>query len=40
MNTKKAILKASLFLCTGTAFAQSMEKEPAAIVDNQELNNR
>jgi hypothetical protein len=33
MNATKAILTASLFLCTGTAFAQSVEKEPAAIVE-------
>ena len=33
MNATKAILTASLFLYTGTAFAQSVEKEPAAIVE-------
>jgi hypothetical protein len=33
MNATKAILIASLFLCTGNAFAQSVEKEPAAIVE-------
>jgi hypothetical protein len=33
MNTTKSVLIASLFLCSGTAFAQSVEKEPAAIVE-------
>ena len=33
MNAKKAILIASLFLCVGNAFAQSVEKEPAAVVE-------
>jgi len=33
MNATKGILIASLSLCTGNAFAQSVEKEPAAIVE-------
>jgi hypothetical protein len=33
MNATKAILVAFLFLCTGNAFAQSVEKEPGAIVE-------
>jgi hypothetical protein len=33
LNAKKAILIASLFLCVGNAFAQSVEKEPAAVVE-------
>jgi hypothetical protein len=33
MNATKAILLVSLFLCAANAFAQSVEKEPAAIVE-------
>ena len=33
MNAAKGILIASLFLCTANAFAQSVEKDPAAIVE-------
>jgi hypothetical protein len=33
MNAPKAVLISSLFLSTGSAFAQSVEKEPAAIVE-------
>jgi hypothetical protein len=33
MSAPKGILIATLFLCTGNAFAQSVEKEPAAIVE-------
>lgn len=33
MNTAKPILLVSLFLCTGNALAQSVDKEPAAIVE-------
>ncbi len=33
MNAAKSVLIASLFLCTGNALAQSVEKEPAAIVE-------
>jgi hypothetical protein len=33
VNTVRTILMASLFLCGGKAFAQSVEKEPAAIVE-------
>jgi hypothetical protein len=33
MKLAKAILIAFLFLCAGDAFAQSLEKEPAAIVE-------
>jgi hypothetical protein len=33
VNATKPILSASLFLCAGSAFAQSVEKEPAAIVE-------
>jgi hypothetical protein len=32
-NVTKAILLASLLLCSGNVFAQSVEKEPAAIVE-------
>jgi hypothetical protein len=33
VNATKAALVASLFVCTGNAFAQSVDKEPAAIVE-------
>ena len=33
MNATKPILIASLFLCTGNAFAQSVDREPAAVVE-------
>jgi hypothetical protein len=33
LNTAKSVLLAFLFLCTGNAFAQSVEKEPAAVVE-------
>ena len=33
MNATKPILIASLFLCTGNAFAQSVEKEPVAVME-------
>ena len=33
MNATKPVMMAALFLCTGNAFAQSVEKEPAAIVE-------
>jgi hypothetical protein len=33
VNATRAILVASLFLCNGNALAQSVEKEPAAIVE-------
>ena len=33
LNTAKSVLIAFLFLCTGNAFAQSVEKEPAAVVE-------
>jgi hypothetical protein len=33
VNAAKPILLASLFLCVGNAFAQSVDKEPAAIVE-------
>ena len=33
MNAAKPVLIASLFLCAGNAFAQSVEKEPAAVVE-------
>ena len=33
MNATKPVLIASLFLCAGNAFAQSVDKEPAAVVE-------
>ena len=33
MNTKQSVLIASLFLCSGTAFPQQVEKDPAAVVE-------
>ena len=33
MNATRAALVASLFVCTGNAFAQSIDREPAAIVE-------
>ena len=33
MNATKSVLIASLFLCSGNAFAQSVDKEPAAVVE-------
>lgn len=33
MNTAKSALLAFLFLCTGDAFAQSVEKEPVVVVE-------
>jgi hypothetical protein len=33
VNAAKTVLMASLFLCAGRAFAQSVEKEPAAVVE-------
>ena len=33
MNAAKPILLVSLFLCAGNAFAQSVEREPAAVVE-------
>ena len=33
MNGTKTVLIASLFLCAGNAIAQSVEKEPAAVVE-------
>src|SRR5271157_4816530 len=33
VNATKSVLIASLFLCSGSAFAQSVDKEPAAIVE-------
>jgi hypothetical protein len=33
VNTTKLILTAFLFLCAGRAFAQSVDKEPAAIIE-------
>ena len=33
MNAAKPILLASLFFCAGNAFAQSVEREPAAVVE-------
>ena len=33
VNATKSVLIASLFLCSGNAFAQSADKEPAAIVE-------
>ena len=33
MNAAKPVLIASLFLCAGSAFAQSVDKEPAAVVE-------
>ena len=33
MNAMKFVLIASLFLCSGNAFAQSSEKEPTAIIE-------
>jgi hypothetical protein len=33
VNATKSVLIASLFLCSGSAFAQSADKEPAAIVE-------
>ena len=33
MNAAKPILLASLFLCAGNTFAQSVDKEPAAVVE-------
>ena len=33
MNATKSVLIASLFLCSGNAFAQSADKEPAAVVE-------
>ena len=33
VNATKSVLIASLFLCSGNAFAQSVDKEPAAIVE-------
>jgi hypothetical protein len=33
LNLRKAILIASLFLCTGDTFAQTVEKEPVAVIE-------
>lgn len=33
MNSTKSVFVASLFLCSGNAFAQSVVKEPAAVVE-------
>jgi len=33
VNATKPILIASLFLCTGNAFAQSVDREPSAVVE-------
>jgi hypothetical protein len=33
VNATKSLLMASLFLCSGNAFAQSAEKEPAVVVE-------
>jgi hypothetical protein len=33
VNATKPVMMAALFLCTGNAFAQSVEKEPAVIVE-------
>jgi len=33
VNATKPVLIASLFLCAGNAFAQSVDKEPAAVVE-------
>ena len=33
MNATKSVLMASLFLCAGNAFAQSVDKEPVAVVE-------
>ena len=33
MNATKSVLIASLFFCAGNAFAQTVDKEPAAVVE-------
>jgi hypothetical protein len=37
VNAIKPVLMASLFLCAGNAFAQSVDKEPVAVVELGEL---